>query len=75
LLLLSRAVVLVIGGLLLKDLSLTVGLFSITGFVFFAFLGIYSLKLAHVNLIEAGIFFLKMFIIFTLPLLLLRIWI
>jgi O-antigen/teichoic acid export membrane protein len=75
LLLLSRAVVLVIGGLLLKDLTLTVGLFSITGFVFFAFLGIYSLKLAHVNLIKAGIFFLKMFIIFTLPLILLRIWI
>jgi O-antigen/teichoic acid export membrane protein len=75
LLLLSRAVVLVAGGLLLKDLPLTVGLFSITGFVFFAFLGIYSLKLARVNLIKAGFFCLKVLIICTLPLILLRLWI
>jgi O-antigen/teichoic acid export membrane protein len=75
LLLLSRAIVLVVGGWLLKDLTLTVGLFSITGFVFFVFLGIYSLKLAHVNLVKAGLFCLKMLIICTLPLILLRLWI
>jgi O-antigen/teichoic acid export membrane protein len=75
LLLLSRAAALVAGGLLLKDLTLTIGLFSITGFVFFAFLGIYSLKLARVDLIKAGIFCLKMVFICTLPLILLKLWI
>jgi O-antigen/teichoic acid export membrane protein len=74
LLLLSRAIVLVSGGLLLKDLTMTVGLFSITGFVFFAFLGIYSLRLAHVNLIKAGLFCLKMFAICAIPLILLKLW-
>jgi O-antigen/teichoic acid export membrane protein len=74
LLLLSRGIVLIAGGLWLKDLTLTVGLFSITGFIFFAFLGIYSLKLARVDLIKAGIFFLKMLIFCTLPLILLRLW-
>jgi O-antigen/teichoic acid export membrane protein len=74
LLLLSRAIVLVAGGLLLKDMTLTVGLYSLTGFIFFAFLGLYSLKLARVSLIKAGLFFLKVFIISAIPLILLKLW-
>lgn len=75
LLLLTRASVLLAGGLWLKNLSVTIALFSGTGVLFFAFLGGWSLRLAGVNLFHAAGFLLKALIICSLPLLILWLWI
>jgi O-antigen/teichoic acid export membrane protein len=75
LLLLSRALVLVAGGLWLKNLSITIAMFSGTGVLFFLFLCGWSLRLAGVNLCRSALFLLKALIICTLPFLLLWLWI
>ncbi len=75
LLLLTRALVLVAGGWWLKDLTLTITLFSATGTLFFLFLGAWSLRLAGVRLTTAGFILLKAMAIISLPLFLMRLWI
>ncbi|WP_319499763.1 oligosaccharide flippase family protein [uncultured Draconibacterium sp.] len=72
-LLIARIASLLVGGLILKDVVITVILYSLSGVVFFAFLTIYSLFLAGVNLKQAGIYFLKM-ILLIIPIALLKIW-
>ncbi|KJF43151.1 lipopolysaccharide biosynthesis protein [Draconibacterium sediminis] len=72
-LLIARIASLLIGGLILKDVVSTVILYSLSGVIFFAFLTIYSLLLAGVNLIQAGIYFLKM-VLLIIPIALLKIW-
>ncbi|QIA06984.1 oligosaccharide flippase family protein [Draconibacterium halophilum] len=73
LLLITRVASLVVGGLILKDVVSTVVLYSLSGVLFFAFLTIYSLFLAGVNLKQAGIYFFKM-ILLIIPIALLKIW-
>jgi O-antigen/teichoic acid export membrane protein len=75
LLLLIRALVLVAGGLWLKNLTYTIALFSGTGVLFFLFLGGWSLRLAGVNLSRSALFLLKALLICTLPLFLVWLWI
>ena len=72
-LLIARIASLLVGGLILKDVVSTVILYSLSGVVFFAFLTIYSLFLAGVNLKQAGIYFFKM-ILLIIPIALLKIW-
>jgi len=74
LMLLLRALALTIGGLVLKDIIPTVALYSLTGFVSFALLTIYSLRLAHVNLIKTFWFCVRVVLMVTVPLLILKIW-
>ncbi len=74
LLLLSRAAALTIGGLILKDMTATVGLFSLTGLLFFTFLGIYSLYLARADLLKAGLSLVKAFLFCSIPLILVWLW-
>lgn len=69
-----RILSLLAGGLIFKDISWAIGLYSATGFLFFAFLGIYSLKLAGVNFSRVMFFIVKMILITFLPLVLLKIW-
>jgi O-antigen/teichoic acid export membrane protein len=73
-LLLVRASVLIAGGLLIKDLTLTIGLFSATGCLFFSALGMYALRLAHVRLGDVLLFSLKAVVLCVIPLILLRLW-
>ncbi len=72
--LLFRALALTAGGLFLKDITLTVALYSLAGFVSFALLTLYSLRLAHVNLIKTFWFCFRIFLMVTIPLLILKIW-
>jgi len=72
--LLFRALALAIGGLFLKDIMLTIALYSLTGFVSFVLLTIYSLRLAHVNLKKTLWFCVRIFLMATVPLLILKIW-
>ncbi|QGY45335.1 oligosaccharide flippase family protein [Maribellus comscasis] len=65
---------LLIGGIILKDISWAIGLYSFTGFVFFVALGAYSLKLAGVKPGDIMKFVFKILIVILLPLILLRIW-
>lgn len=74
LLLVFRIVSLLAGGLILKDISWAIGLYSFTGFVFFVALGIYSLKLAGVNLAKTAKFVGFVVLLILIPLILLRIW-
>lgn len=69
-----RALALVIGGLILKDIILTIALYSMVGFVFFSLLTAYSLRLAHVNLAKAFWFSFKAFLIVVVPLIILKLW-
>ncbi len=75
LLLISRALSLLAGGLIFRDISWAIGLYSLTGFLFFTGLGAYLLKLAGVNLLHVTMFVFKMLILILLPLILLKIWI
>jgi O-antigen/teichoic acid export membrane protein len=75
LLLAARALSLGLGGWLLKDITITIGLYSLTGFIFFILLGIYSLYLAHVNLWEVLFLFVKVFLICVVPFILIYLWI
>lgn len=69
-----RALALAIGGLILKDIILTIALFSLVGFVFFTLLTAYSLRLARVNLTKAFWFSFKTFLIVVVPLIILKLW-
>ncbi len=73
-LLVSRAAALAAGGLILKDISATVGLYSLTGVLFFTFLGIYSLHLAGADLLKAAATLLKAFVACVIPLILIWLW-
>jgi len=75
LLLAFRSISLLIGGLIFKDISWAIGLYSFTGFVFFVALGVYSLKLAGVNFANTAKFIFKVVVLILFPLILLRIWI
>ena len=70
-----RLASLLVGGFVFKDISWAIGLYSLTGFVFFAGIGIYSLKLAGVDLAKTAAFVLKILVLILIPLILLRIWI
>lgn len=69
-----RALALAIGGLFLKDITLTIALYSLVGFVFFSLLTAYSLRLAHVNLAKAFWFSFRTFLIVVVPLIILKLW-
>lgn len=73
LMLIARAASLLIGGLILKDVVSTVVLYSLTGLIFFAFLTIYSLFLAGVNLKHAVLYLLKMLLLIV-PFAVIKIW-
>ena len=73
-LLAARALVLIAGGLWLKDISLTIGLFSATGFLFFTGLTLYSFRLAHVSWIPFFRFVIIHMVLMVVPLLLLKLW-
>ncbi|MDX8341469.1 oligosaccharide flippase family protein [Draconibacterium sp. IB214405] len=73
LMLIARATSLLIGGLILKDVVSTIVLYSFTGLVFFAFLTIYSLFLAGVNLKHAILYLLKMMLLIV-PFAVIKIW-
>lgn len=72
--LIFRALALAIGGLILKDVSITVAIYSIVGFLFFSFLTIYSLKLAGVAFFKIFWFSVKVIFAVTIPLILIRLW-
>lgn len=72
--LLLRAAVLLAGGLILKDLSHTIILYSMVGFISFLLLTCYSLYLARVSLLQTGWFAFKNFILVATLLLLLKLW-
>jgi O-antigen/teichoic acid export membrane protein len=74
LLLFARFSSLLFGGFILNDVAWAIGLYSATGFLFFVTLGIYSFKLAGVNIVKTGWFVLKITIMTLLPLILLKIW-
>lgn len=73
-LLIFRIASLLVGGLVFKDIAWAIGLYSLTGFIFFVALGIYSLKLAGVNLANTTIFVFKFTILVLLPLILIKLW-
>lgn len=72
LLLLTRAAVLLLGGLLLKALTPTIALYSLTGLLFFGFLTFYSLHLAGVPPLKAARVLVTAAIFTILPLLILK---
>lgn len=69
-----RIVSLLVGALVLKDIEWAIGLFSLTGFAFFAGLIIYSFKLAGVELKKATIFTVKVLLIVVGFLALVKLW-
>jgi O-antigen/teichoic acid export membrane protein len=69
-----RALALAIGGLILKDVTLTIALYSLVGFVFFSLLTVYSLRLSQVNLAKAFWFSFRTFLIVVVPLTILKLW-
>lgn len=75
LMLIFRAAALITGGLILRDISLTIALYSLTGFLFFSALTVFSLQMAHVNLYKALRFSAVTFILVVIPLLILKLWI
>lgn len=70
-----RVASLLVGFLLFNNLNWTIGLYSLTGFLFFVFLGYYSLHLARVKTVKAAFFSLKILALVFLPLFLLKLWI
>ena len=74
LLLVARASILAIGGLILEDIYTTIGLYSLTGLLFFTFLAFYSLRLAGVSLAKAAVLFLKAIAAGSIPLILINLW-
>lgn len=72
LLLLTRAAVLLLGGLLLKALTPTIALYSLTGLLFFGFLTFYSLHLAGVPPLKAARVLVTAAVFTMLPLLILK---
>jgi len=73
-LLVGRFLVLAAGGFILKDLTSTIILYSLTGFLFFLFLGACSLRLAGVAPVKAAFELCKAIVFVVLPLILIRIW-
>lgn len=74
LMLVFRALALIAGGLILKDITFTIFLFSLTGFLFFVCLTVYSLHLASVNLMRVLKFSVLTFILVFIPMLMLKLW-
>ncbi len=74
LLLAARALALAAGGFIFKDVTATIGLYSMTGLLFFTFLAVYSLHLAGTNLLKAGILLLKAILTVSIPLILIKLW-
>jgi O-antigen/teichoic acid export membrane protein len=75
LMLIFRAAALITGGIILRDITLTIALYSLTGFLFFTALTVFSLQMAHVNLFKALRFSAVTFILVVIPLLILKLWI
>lgn len=73
LLLICRAVVLLVGGLIFKDVVTTVALYSAVGFVFFVLLTGYCLLLANVSLLKVLVFLIKASVL-ILPFVAIKIW-
>lgn len=73
-LLAARALVLTAGGFILRDVRATIGLFSLTGLLFFTFLALYSLHLAGINLFKAGLLLFKALVAVSIPLILIKLW-
>lgn len=74
LLLVFRAASLLAGGLILKDITFTIALYSLTGFLFFTALTVFSLQAAGVRLFRVLRFSAAVFLVTTVPLLLLKLW-
>ena len=74
LLLIFRIISLLIGSLVLKNIAWAIGLYSLTGFVFFAWLCAYSLHLSGVNLKTAAFFSVKVLVIVVGLLMLIKLW-
>jgi O-antigen/teichoic acid export membrane protein len=73
-LLIFRIISLLVGGLIFKDIEWAIGLYSLTGFIFFAWLCIYALGLAGVKIRTAALFSAKVAFIVIGLLLLLKLW-
>ena len=73
-LLMFRIISLLIGGLILKDIEWAIGLYSLTGFLFFAWLCAYSLQLAGVKLKTVAFFSAKITILVVGLLMLIKLW-
>jgi O-antigen/teichoic acid export membrane protein len=73
-LLITRVLSLAAGGLIFKDITTAIALYSLTGFLFFAALGGYSLKLAGVKLTDTLFFMLKALSLTILPLIIIKLW-
>jgi O-antigen/teichoic acid export membrane protein len=74
LLLFTRILSLAAGGWIFRDIIWAIALYSLTGFVFFAALGAYCLKLAGVRLFSVIVFIFKALAITSLPLILIKLW-
>ncbi len=70
----ARAGALLAGGILFKDIYITIVLFSLVGFLFFAFLLFYSFHLSHVSLTKTLLFMLKIIAFTFVPLFLINLW-
>ncbi|WP_217651628.1 oligosaccharide flippase family protein [Mariniphaga anaerophila] len=74
-LLVTRIVSLAIGGFVFHDIVWAIGLYSLTGFVFFAALGAWSMKLAGVKIADMALFVAKATVITVFPLILIKLWV
>lgn len=72
--LIFRAIALAVGALVFKDITIAIALYSLVGFVSFILLTGYSLRLAHVGLLKATWFAVKVAGMVILPLLILKLW-
>jgi len=70
-----RTTALLIGIFVLHNIEWAIALYSLTGFAFFAFLGTYALSLAGVSPGKTTFFVLKLLLLISLPLILLKLWI
>ncbi|MCY1720528.1 oligosaccharide flippase family protein [Prolixibacteraceae bacterium Z1-6] len=68
-----RAASLIVGGWVYNDITMAVGFYSLTGFVFFVALTAYSLWLAGANLKRATFYVVKTVLIIV-PFILLKLW-
>ncbi len=69
-----RAMAIVIGAYVVQDLTTTVALYSLVGFLFFTMLTGYALHLSGVSLIRAGWFSAKTFAFVIVPFVVLKLW-
>ncbi len=69
-----RAAAILTGGWILRDLTTTIALYSMVGFLFFMLLTGYALHLSGVSVIRAGWFSAKVALFVTVPMAALKLW-